>query len=122
MSRVVSLYARLLTVALASVLVAQAAAPRRLPRDLYKSGAAIRNAFRSIVESPNRATVVVLVDGRQKALGAIVAADGWVLTKARLRMYMPTRPPYLRKGDWICYECGNVIFKKKIKCNFVMMK
>ncbi len=82
MSRVVSWYAKLLTVVLASVLVAEAAAPRRLPRDLYKSGAAIRNAFRPIVESPNRATVAVLVDGRQKALGAIVAADGWVLTKA----------------------------------------
>ena len=63
MSRVVTWCARPLAVVLASVLVASAAAPRRLPRDLYKSGAAIRNAFRSIVESPNQATVVVLVDG-----------------------------------------------------------
>ena len=58
------------------------AAPPQLPRDLYKSGAAIRNAFRPIVKGTARATVAVLVNGRQKALGAIVAADGWVLTKA----------------------------------------
>ena len=62
--------------------VVEAAPPRQLPRDLYKSGSAIRNAFRPIVDGPSRATVAVLVNGRQKALGAIVAADGWVLTKA----------------------------------------
>tara|TARA_B100000029_G_scaffold311335_1_gene303850 strand:- start:2043 stop:3110 length:1068 start_codon:yes stop_codon:yes gene_type:complete len=63
-------------------MTALAAPPKRLPRDLYKSGAATRNAFRSVVEGASEATVAVLVDGRQKALGTIVGSDGWVLTKA----------------------------------------
>ena len=88
MSRVVMQSSRLV-LAVSAVLAVlttpvtlEAAAPRRLPRDLYKSGAAIRNAFRPIVKLPSQATVAVLVNGRQKALGAIVGSDGWVLTKA----------------------------------------
>lgn len=76
------LQARLLVVVTALAIAVEAAPPRRLPRDLYKSGAAIRNAFRPIVEASSQATVSVLVNGRQKAFGAIVGADGWVLTKA----------------------------------------
>ena len=72
----------LISVVLLFAAVVEAAPPPQLPRDLYKSGAAIRNAFRPIVKGTARATVAVLVNGRQKALGAIVAADGWVLTKA----------------------------------------
>ncbi|GIT30403.1 MAG: hypothetical protein Ct9H300mP1_24490 [Planctomycetaceae bacterium] len=50
--------------------VVEAAPPPQLPRDLYKSGTAIRNAFRPIVKGTARATVAVLVNGRQKARGA----------------------------------------------------
>ena len=80
--RRVSVWLRLLVVVLLMAVVAAAAPPARLPRDLYKSGTAIRKAFRPVVVASSQATVAVLVDGRQRALGAIVGSDGWVLTKA----------------------------------------
>lgn len=41
-----------------------------------------KSAFREIVAKPAEATVRVLSDGKEVALGVVVAADGWVLTKA----------------------------------------
>jgi serine protease Do len=40
------------------------------------------SAFREAAAGPSRSTVRVLCDGRETALGTIVAGDGWVLTKA----------------------------------------
>ncbi len=42
----------------------------------------VKNAFRDAVRAPIRSTVRVLCDGKRVALGAIVEADGYVLTKA----------------------------------------
>jgi len=47
-------------------------------RNAYK----VKNAFRDAVRAPVRSTVRVLCDSRRVALGTIVDADGYVLTKA----------------------------------------
>ncbi len=75
-------YRLIVLVAVFAVSAIVEAAPKRLPRDLYKSGTAIRNAFRPVVSGSSKATVAILVNGHEKALGAIVGSDGWVLTKA----------------------------------------
>src|SRR5205085_1417434 len=38
--------------------------------------------FRSVVAQPSESTVRVVCDGKDAALGAIVAGDGWIITKA----------------------------------------
>ncbi len=55
---------------------------QRLPPEQLKDGKAVRNAFKSVVAESSRSTVRVLSEGKEVALGAIVGADGWVLTKA----------------------------------------
>lgn len=44
-------------------------------------GGDLRAAFREVVGAARQATVRVLSDGKQAALGTIVASDGWILTK-----------------------------------------
>src|SRR5437660_723830 len=39
-------------------------------------------AFREVVAPARRSTVRVLCEGKDVALGTVVGADGWVLTKA----------------------------------------
>ncbi len=46
------------------------------------SGSQIRKAFRSVVSTPRSWTVRVRSNGKEVSLGAIVGADGWILTKA----------------------------------------
>src|SRR5688572_14034247 len=41
-------------------------------------------AFKEVVAGPSASTVRVTADGADAALGAIVGADGWVVTKASL--------------------------------------
>lgn len=41
----------------------------------------IKQAFRPVVASPSRSTVRVRADGKDVALGTVVSADGWVVTK-----------------------------------------
>lgn len=41
-----------------------------------------RSVFRDVVAEASRSTVRVLCDNEEKALGAVVGADGWILTKA----------------------------------------
>jgi serine protease Do len=43
---------------------------------------AVRNAFREAIGQPARSTVQILCDGRRAALGVIVDAQGYILTKA----------------------------------------
>jgi len=45
-------------------------------------GLQVRSAFRNVVAEARQATVRVRTDGRDTALGGIVGADGWILTKA----------------------------------------
>ena len=37
--------------------------------------------FRDVVAKPNKSTVRVMADGKEAALGVVVSADGWILTK-----------------------------------------
>lgn len=49
---------------------------------LFKSGETTRTAFADTVAAAAKATVRVLCDGKPAALGTVVDADGFVLTKA----------------------------------------
>jgi len=53
-----------------------------VPNWRFASGPHVRNAFRDVVAEVRPAAVRVQSDGRDVALGGIVAADGWILTKA----------------------------------------
>jgi serine protease Do len=77
--------------ALAVVLAAMAfsaAAPAacaqrfRLDKETTKSADGLKNAFKDVVVSANAATVLVRCAGKNVALGTVVSADGYVLTKA----------------------------------------
>src|SRR5947207_5541152 len=39
-------------------------------------------AFREVVAKPAQCTVRLLCDGKETALGAVVGADGWIISKA----------------------------------------
>jgi serine protease Do len=47
-----------------------------------KDSALFLAAFHDVVAQPSRSTVRVLCDNQEAALGAIVGADGWIVTKA----------------------------------------
>lgn len=49
---------------------------------LYTSGSSVRRAFSEVTEQARRATVEIVIDKQVRALGVIVAADGWILTKS----------------------------------------
>lgn len=49
---------------------------------LYTSGSSVRRAFSDVTEQARLATVEIVVDKQVRALGVIVGADGWILTKS----------------------------------------
>lgn len=49
--------------------------------DSLRNGPKVVRAFREVVARPSQYTVRVLCDNKEAALGAIVDADGWVITK-----------------------------------------
>jgi serine protease Do len=49
-----------------------------------RSDPAVLAAFRSVVAKPSQSTARILCDGKDAALGTIVAGDGWIITKASL--------------------------------------
>src|SRR5437879_4962217 len=52
-------------------------------KDKYlRTNAKFVGAFREVVAKPSVSTVRVICDGKDTALGTIVGADGWILTKA----------------------------------------
>src|ERR1700730_60308 len=70
---------KLLVVAVALFLSSQAQAQR----DKYlRTNAKFVEAFREVVAKPSASTVRVVCDGQDTALGMVVGADGWILTKA----------------------------------------
>jgi serine protease Do len=76
-------------VALAAGLVLAAPAVRADEEEEANSSSAYERsnprvlaAFRAAVAGPGRSTVRVTCDGKDAALGTVVGADGWVLTKA----------------------------------------
>lgn len=52
-----------------------------VPRWRLADGPQVRAAFRDVVQEAARATVSIQCDGKHAALGGIVGADGWILTK-----------------------------------------
>src|SRR5437660_11259317 len=70
------------TFALAAVLCLWAGpAPAQLTRESanLRSGPAVKEAFKPVVAGPSKSTVRVRADGKDAALGTVVAADGWIL-------------------------------------------
>jgi len=57
-------------------------AEEHLTRSRLKNGTQVRSAFRDVVAGARRSTVAVLSGGKQVALGAVVDADGYIMTKA----------------------------------------
>jgi serine protease Do len=77
--------ARLLAAALTLALAGHAAAQPpggRPPRRPEIDPALVRAPFQPVVAKANESTVRVLADGKEAALGAVVFADGYILTKA----------------------------------------
>jgi serine protease Do len=69
-------------------------------RDVYrKYEPKLLAAFREVVAEPSRCTVRVLCGGKEAALGTVVGADGWVLTKASEVWLAEERKP---KGKVVC--------------------
>lgn len=57
-------------------------AAQRLEQDRLKSGKELRQAFSQFVKIPRQFTAQVLSGNKPVALGAVIEAEGWVLTKA----------------------------------------
>jgi len=55
--------------------------PTKVKPDDTRNGPKVVQAFRPAVAKPSEATVRVLADGKEVAYGAIVGADGFILTK-----------------------------------------
>jgi serine protease Do len=62
--------------------LAPAGHAQRLPTARLRNGSAVKQAFRSVVAEPRRATVRIRSGGKDAALGVVVDAAGFVLTKA----------------------------------------
>jgi len=59
------------------------AAPAYAQRgDVYRESPSVMSAFRNVVEQAREWVVEVQCEGRRVALGTVVGADGWILTKA----------------------------------------
>ena len=72
----------LLAAALTLVVVARAPAQPRFSPDDTRTGPKVLAAFRPVVAGPRASVVRVKADGKDAALGTVVAADGFILTKA----------------------------------------
>lgn len=62
--------------------LAPAGHAQRLREDRLRNGSAVKQAFRAVVAESRRATVRVRSGGKDAALGVVVDAAGFVLTKA----------------------------------------
>lgn len=69
-----------------ALILAPALPDARAQLSTERSSVAVMRAFKEVVAKPSESTVRVSLDGKDVALGAIVDADGWILTKASLLM------------------------------------
>jgi len=79
------LFGGLLLAAVGMVLAwtATAAAQEKGKRsDIQKDSPQVLAAFKGVVKQPSQSVVRITCDGKEVALGVVVGADGWVLTKA----------------------------------------
>src|SRR6516164_6138306 len=51
------------------------------PSANLRDGREVRSAFRGLVADASQSTVRVVCNGKETVLGAIVGADGWIVTK-----------------------------------------
>lgn len=51
-------------------------------RELSMNADALKGAFKDVVASTNKSTVLIRCDGKNVAVGTVISADGYVLTKA----------------------------------------
>jgi serine protease Do len=79
----VILLRRILLAALVGLVLPTAAAAQDA-RDVLRNGPKVLHAFRPVVTGPSASAVRVRCGGRDVALGTVVGADGWILTKASL--------------------------------------
>src|SRR3954452_21337319 len=54
---------------------------QKAPPELLRTNPKFLHAFREATAGPGESTVRVRCDGKDTALGVVVGADGWVLTK-----------------------------------------
>lgn len=50
--------------------------------DVLRTSPKVVQAFRSVITKPSQSAVRIRCDGKDVALGAVIGADGWILTKA----------------------------------------
>src|SRR6516164_6498097 len=50
-------------------------------KSILKSSPKVLAAFHDVVAKPSESTVRIKCDGKDAALGTIISADGWILTK-----------------------------------------
>jgi serine protease Do len=61
---------------------AQAQRLRGVDNGITKNGDSLKGAFREVVTDANKATVKVRAEGKDVAMGTVISADGYILTKA----------------------------------------
>jgi serine protease Do len=71
-----------LLAAFAVVLFTSGSAQAQISKDLLRGNEKIVKLFRPVVAEASESTVRVQCNGKDAALGTVVGADGWVLTKA----------------------------------------
>lgn len=99
-------FLRGLAAVLAALVLVSSVAPagaQSLSERRLRNGSSVREAFRSIVAQPSRATVRVLADKKPVALGLIVDGNGLILTKASEL-----------KGDLTCELRSNASYEAEI--------
>lgn len=72
----------LLALATAATRSLPAADAARPVSEYQRSNSSVSNVFRSVVAEAAKSTVSVLSNGKQTALGGIISADGYIVTKA----------------------------------------
>lgn len=76
---------RILGLFVLTVLALVPAVPAQAQKDgkgILKSSPKVLAAFQEVVAKPSASTVRIKCDGKDVALGMIISADGWILTKA----------------------------------------
>ena len=77
-----SLHRMFLPACLAVLLLVGGASAQQISKDVHRDAPKTLQAFRSVIAKASLATVRVQSDGKDAALGVVVEADGYVITKA----------------------------------------
>jgi len=83
-----------------AVLLGQAQNSQLLPREQFKDGQKVLDAFREVVKEAGPATVEVSIDREQVALGTVVGSGGWIVTKASVLTDLEKVSVKFKDGRW----------------------